>query len=109
MALYVYLFSSWECTHSSRVAAMVLGLVSGVMILDKTVYLPIPIICSALLIWSKRLELKHVSQLRPIAVYLVVTAAVVAPWTVRNYVVSGGKLIPVQSLFSKSMCRRVLL
>lgn len=99
VALYVYLFSSWECTHSSRSRPWVLGLVSGVMILDKTVYLPIPIICSALLIWSKRLELKHVSQLRPIAVYLVVTAAVVAPWTVRNYVVSGGKLIPVQSLF----------
>jgi len=99
VAVYVYLFSSWEYTYSCRWRPWVLGLVSGVMILDKTVYLPIPIICSALLIWSKRLELKHVSQLRPIVVYLVVTAAVVAPWTVRNYVLSGGKLIPVQSLF----------
>ena len=39
------------------------------------------------------------AQLRPVAIYLVVTAAVVAPWTVRNYVVTGGKLVPVQSLF----------
>jgi hypothetical protein len=29
----------------------------------------------------------------------VVTAAVVAPWTARNYVVTGGKLVPVQSMF----------
>jgi 4-amino-4-deoxy-L-arabinose transferase-like glycosyltransferase len=99
VVLYMYLFSSWEYAYSCRWRPWVLGLVSGVMILDKTVYLPIPIICSALLIWSKRLELKHVSQLRPIAVYLVVTAAVVAPCTLRNYVLTGGKLVPVQSLF----------
>jgi len=37
--------------------------------------------------------------LLPVAIYLVVTAAVVALATVRNYVLTGGKLVPVQSLF----------
>jgi 4-amino-4-deoxy-L-arabinose transferase-like glycosyltransferase len=99
VALYMYLFSSWEYAYSCRWRPWMLGLVSGLMILNKTVYLPIPIACSALLVWSKRLELKRGLQLLPVAIYLVVTAAVVAPWTVRNYVLTGGKLIPVQSLF----------
>src|SRR5215472_513667 len=99
VVLYLYLFSSWECAYSCRWRPWVLGLLSGLMILNKTVYLPIPIVCSALLVWSKRAELKRISQLRPVVVYLVVTAAVVAPWTLRNYVVTGGKLVPVQSLF----------
>ena len=99
VALYMYLFSSWEYAYSCRWRPWVLGLVSGLMILNKTVYLPIPIVCSALLIWSKRLELKRGPQLLPVALYLVVAAAVVAPWTLRNYVLTGGKLVPVQSLF----------
>jgi 4-amino-4-deoxy-L-arabinose transferase-like glycosyltransferase len=99
VALYLYLFTTWEENYSCRWRPWLLGLVSGLMILNKTVYLPVPIVCSALLIWSKRREFKRVSQLFPIAVYLLVTAAVVAPWTIRNYVVTGGKLVPVQSLF----------
>jgi 4-amino-4-deoxy-L-arabinose transferase-like glycosyltransferase len=99
VVLYLYLFSSWEYDYSARWRPWVLGLVSGLMILNKTVYLPIPIACSALLLWSKRFEQKRASQLLPIAIYLVVTAAVVAPWTVRNYVLTGGKLVPVQSMF----------
>ena len=99
VAIYMYLFSSWEDDDSSRWRPWVLGLVSGLMILNKTVYLPIPIICSALLIWSKRVELKRWPKLLPVALYLVVTAAIVAPWTARNYVVTGGKLVPVQSMF----------
>ena len=59
VALYIYLISSWERTYSCRWRPWLLGLVSGLMILNKTVYLPIPIICSALLVWSKRLELKR--------------------------------------------------
>jgi 4-amino-4-deoxy-L-arabinose transferase-like glycosyltransferase len=98
VVLYVYLFSSWEDDYSCWRRPWVLGLVSGLMILNKTVYLPIPIACSALLLWSKRRELKR-GQLRPVALYLVVTAAVVAPWTIRNYVVTGGKVVPVQSMF----------
>lgn len=79
VVLYLYRFSSWVKAYSCRWRPWVLGLVSGLMILNKTVHLPIPIACSALLIWSKRRELKRVSQLLPVALYLLVTAAVVAP------------------------------
>lgn len=99
VVVYLYLFSSWEFTYSSRWRPWVLGLVSGLMILNKTVYLPIPIACSALLIWSKRHELKRNLRLVPVAVYLVVTAAVVAPWMMRNYFLTGGRVVAVQSLF----------
>jgi 4-amino-4-deoxy-L-arabinose transferase-like glycosyltransferase len=99
VVLYMYLFSSWEDKYSCRWRPWVLGLVSGLMILNKTVYLPIPIACSALLLWSKRIEFKRGAQLRPVALYLIVTAAVVAPWTIRNYLVTGGKLVPIQSMF----------
>jgi len=99
VVLYVYLFSSWEDDYSSRWRPWVLGVVSGLMTLNKTVYLPIPIVCSAILLWSKRSELKRFSGLAPVVIYLVVTAAVVAPWTARNYAVTGGRLVPVQSLF----------
>ncbi len=99
VALFMYLFSSWEYEYSSRWRPLVLGLVSGLMILNKTVYLPIPIVCSAILVWSKWLELKRRPRLLPIAIYLLVTAAVVAPWTARNFVLTGGKVVPVQSLF----------
>src|SRR5215469_15086327 len=99
VALYLYLFSSWEYAYSGGWRPWVLGLLSGLMILNKTVYLPIPIVCSLLLVWSKRAELKRGSLLRPVVLYLVVTAAVVVPWTVRNYVLTGGKLVLVQSLF----------
>jgi 4-amino-4-deoxy-L-arabinose transferase-like glycosyltransferase len=99
VALFMYLFSSWEYAYSCRWRPWVLGLVSGLMILNKTVYLPIPIACSALLVWSKRHELKRGPLLLPVALYLLVTAAVVAPWTARNYALTGGKLVPVQSLF----------
>ncbi len=99
VVLYMYLMSSWDKTYSSRWKPWVLGLVSGLMILNKTVYLPVPIACSALLIWSKRSELKRFSQLLPVALYLFTTIIVVVPWTVRNFIVTGGKLIPVQSLY----------
>ncbi len=99
VVLCMYLFSSWEYDYSCRWRPWVLGLVSGLMILDKTVYLPIPIACSALLVWSKRHELKLGARLLPVAIYLVVAAAVVAPWTVRNYVLTGGRLVPVQNMF----------
>jgi 4-amino-4-deoxy-L-arabinose transferase-like glycosyltransferase len=99
VVLYMYLFSLWEEDYSCGWRPWVLGLVSGLMILDKTVYLPIPIACSAVMVWSKRLDLRRGGQLRPVALYLVVAAAVVAPWTIRNYVLTAGELVPVQSMF----------
>jgi 4-amino-4-deoxy-L-arabinose transferase-like glycosyltransferase len=108
VVLYVYLFSSWGQAYNSRWRPWVLGLVSGLIILNKTVYLPIPFACCGLLIWSKWRELKHLPKLWPVALYLLITAAVVSPWTVRNYVVTGGKLVPVQNMFWELFVQDVL-
>lgn len=108
LVIYVYLFSSWEETYSCRWRPWVLGMVSGLMILSKTVYLPMPLACSALLIWSKWRKVKCIPKLGPIALYLLVTAAVVTPWTVRNYIVTGGRLVPVQNMFWELFVQDVL-
>jgi 4-amino-4-deoxy-L-arabinose transferase-like glycosyltransferase len=108
LVLYVYLFSSWQETYSSRRRPWVLGLVSGLMILNKTVYLPIPLVCSAFLLWSMWNEAKRIPKLGPVVLYLLVTAAVVAPWTLRNYIVTGGRLVPVQNMFWELFVQDVL-
>jgi hypothetical protein len=108
MVIYVYLLSSWEQNYLSRWRPWVLGLVSGLMILNKTVYLPVPFFCSGLMVWSKWRELKRVPQLLPVVVYLMVTVAVVAPWTARNYLVTGGRLVPVQNMFWELFVQDVL-
>lgn len=99
VVLYLYLFSSWEYNDSCRWRPWVLGVVSGIMILDKTVYLLMPIACSVLLLWSRRGEAKSDSRFLSVLLYLLATAAMVAPWTARNYILTRGKIIPVQSLF----------
>jgi 4-amino-4-deoxy-L-arabinose transferase-like glycosyltransferase len=108
VVLYLYLFSSWEQPYYSRWRPWVLGLVSGLMILNKTVYLTMPLACSALLLWSKWREQKRLPKLWPVAVYALVTATVVAAWTMRNYIVTGGKLVPVQNMFWELFVQDVL-
>jgi len=73
------------------------------MILNKTVYLPIPIVCSALLVWSEAIRTESVPPIAAVAIYLVVTAAVFAPW--KYEIVLMEKLVPVQSLSGSSMYR----
>jgi 4-amino-4-deoxy-L-arabinose transferase-like glycosyltransferase len=108
VVLYVYLFSSWEQAYSSRWRPWALGLVSGLMVLNKTVFLPMPLACSAFLIWSKWRQEKRIPAFGPVALYLLVTAVVVAPWTMRNYIVTGGKIVPVQNMFWELFVQDVL-
>jgi 4-amino-4-deoxy-L-arabinose transferase-like glycosyltransferase len=108
VVLCIYLFSAWERDFSSKSLPCLLGLISGLMILNKTVYLPIPLACSALLIRSKWRENKRMPRLVPVGLYLLVTAVVVAPWTLRNYMVTGGKLVPVQNMFWELFVQDVL-
>jgi 4-amino-4-deoxy-L-arabinose transferase-like glycosyltransferase len=96
---WLCLFALWERDYFRRSFPWVLGIVSGIMILNKTVYLPVVFIAGAALWWCKRREFGGWSLFRPILIYLVVSILVVAPWTLRNYRVSGGKIIPVQAYF----------
>jgi Dolichyl-phosphate-mannose-protein mannosyltransferase len=97
--LWFYLFSSWDLGIPKKGISWALGLVSGVLVLNKTVYLPVTFAGLALIVWLKRKELQFKTILRQVSIVLLAAALVVAPWTYRNYVVTQGALVPVQSLF----------
>lgn len=100
VCLWFYLFSLWNSDANRRWLPFALGVVSGFLVLNKTVYLPAPFVGVVALLWCYRLSPYLGKKFIPeAAVYLLVTAAVIAPWTFRNYVVTEGKIVPVQSLF----------
>ena len=108
IVIWFYLLCLWERAYFSRWLLWLLGLVSGLMILNKTVYLPVPFVCAAVLLWIKRAEIRKIGHLIPLAIYLVTSVAVVAPWTYRNYVVTNGTIVPVQNMFWELVVQDVL-
>jgi 4-amino-4-deoxy-L-arabinose transferase-like glycosyltransferase len=99
VVLWFYLISSWDLRTSAKPHYVVLGLVGGILILSKVVYLPVVVGTIAALLWFRRKEHDAWIALKHAAIVLLIAAAVVAPWTYRNYVVTNGAFIPVQSLF----------
>jgi 4-amino-4-deoxy-L-arabinose transferase-like glycosyltransferase len=99
VVIWLYLFTVWQGSYLRKWLPWVLGAVSGLMILNKTVYLPVPFVCSAALYWFNRAQINKVKHLFPIAIYCAVSVGVVAPWTIRNYVVTKGSIVPVQCMF----------
>jgi len=96
--LWFYLFSLWELRPFTAWLPWTLGLVSGLMIVNKTVYLPAPFLGAAAIILFRQAGTPVKRLIAQIVIYLLVTMAVVTPWTYRNYVVSK-RFIPVQSYF----------
>jgi 4-amino-4-deoxy-L-arabinose transferase-like glycosyltransferase len=97
--LWFYLFSSWDLGSTKKWIPWALGLVSGLLILNKTVYLPVTVVSLVGIVWLKRKEPQFKTILRQASIVLLTAALVVAPWTYRNYVVTKGALVPVQALF----------
>jgi 4-amino-4-deoxy-L-arabinose transferase-like glycosyltransferase len=106
--LWFYLFSFWDLKSSTKWLPWALGVVSGLLILNKAVYLPAPFVSSFAIIWFKRRETRAKKLIVPILIYLVVTVVMVAPWTYRNYNISRGKFIPVQSMFWSAFWQDIL-
>ena len=52
--LWFYLFSSWDLGSPKKWIPWALGLVSGVLMLNKTVYLPVTLASLAGIVWLKR-------------------------------------------------------
>ncbi len=75
-----------------------LGLVAGILMLSKSVYLPVVIGSAAGLLWFDRKRHLRVA-LGHVTVLLVVAGLLLAPWSYRNYLVSEGRFILVQSYF----------
>jgi 4-amino-4-deoxy-L-arabinose transferase-like glycosyltransferase len=97
--LWFYLFSSWDLGSPKKWIPWALGLVSGALVLNKTVYLPVTLASLVGIVWLKRKELQFKTILRQASIVFLTAALVVAPWTYRNYVVTEGALVPVQALF----------
>jgi 4-amino-4-deoxy-L-arabinose transferase-like glycosyltransferase len=99
VVLWFYLFSSWDLGSSKKWIPWALGFVSGVLMLNKTVYLPVTLASLAMIVWLKRQKPQFRTIRRQASIVLFTAVLVVAPWTYRNYVVTEGALVPVQALF----------
>jgi len=107
--LWFYLFSSWDLGSPKKWIPWALGLVSGVLMLNKTVYLPVTLVSLVAIVWWKRKEPQFKTILRQASIALLTAALVVAPWTYRNYVVTEGALVPVQGLFWELVWEKYVL
>ncbi len=97
--LWFYFISKWDLCPSTKPPSVALGLISGILMLSKAVYLPVALGAAAAFLWLNGRRRGARLVLRPLAVALLVAGLLVAPWTYRNYVVTDGRFIPVQSLF----------
>ena len=107
--LWFYLFSSWDLGPLKKWIPWALGLVSGLLMLNKTVYLPVTLASFAGIVWLKRKEPQFKTILRQASIVLLTAALVVAPWTYRNYVVTEGAIVPVQALFWQLVWQKYVL
>jgi 4-amino-4-deoxy-L-arabinose transferase-like glycosyltransferase len=107
--LWFYLFSSWDLGSSKKWIPWALGVVSGVLMLNKTVYLPVTVVSLVGIVWLKHKAPQFKTILRQASIVLFTAALVVAPWTYRNYIVTKGALVPVQTLFWGNVWQRYVL
>jgi 4-amino-4-deoxy-L-arabinose transferase-like glycosyltransferase len=109
VVVWFYLFSRWDLDSPKKWIPWTLGLVSGVLMLNKTVYLPVTLTSLVAIIWLKRKEPQFKSICRQAAIVLCTAVVAVAPWTYRNYVVTEGAVVPVQSYFWQLVWQKYVL
>jgi 4-amino-4-deoxy-L-arabinose transferase-like glycosyltransferase len=107
--LWFYLFSSWDLGSPKKWIPWALGLVSGVLMLNKIVYLPVTLASLVGIIWLKRKAPQFKTILRQASIVLCTAVIVVAPWTYRNYVVTEGAFVPVQAFFWQNVWQAYVL
>ena len=54
--LWFYLFSAWDLGFAKKWTPWALGLVSGALMLNKTVYLPVTLVSLVYIVWLKRMN-----------------------------------------------------
>jgi 4-amino-4-deoxy-L-arabinose transferase-like glycosyltransferase len=84
-----------------------LGLALGLGSLTKAVILPYAAVFAVLLILESRKRNPHGLSIpwRGLATMAGVLAMVVLPWTIRNFVATGGNLVPITTGFNDAMLR----
>jgi 4-amino-4-deoxy-L-arabinose transferase-like glycosyltransferase len=105
MTLLVWLTERFVRSSTFR-NAFWLGLVSGLATLTKSVILLYPPLFAAVLLLL-RLRAKQRLPLPALILVGVTMAATIAPWTIRNYVVTG-HFVPVSSGFSDAFLRGLI-
>ena len=109
VVIWFYLFSFWDLSRPKKWIPWAIGLVSGLLMLDKTVYLPVILASLVAIVWSKRKGPQFKRVLKEGAIVICTAVVVVAPWTYRNYVVTEGAVVPVQALFWELVWQNYLL
>lgn len=107
--LWLYLVSAWDRGLPSRHRSLTLGLVSGILVLSKSVYLPVVVGSALALVWLKARKHAAKAVIWKSAAMLLTASLVVLPWTYRNYIVTDGKFIPVQSLLWEIVWQRFVI
>lgn len=108
VTIWLVLMALWDKRIDSKMLPVVLGLLTGIMILNKTVYLPLPAAGILILLWGKRKDGLFARHIIRCFVFLAVSIIVVLPWTFRNYRVTHGRFVPVQSMFWELFVQDVL-
>jgi 4-amino-4-deoxy-L-arabinose transferase-like glycosyltransferase len=98
LLLWFYLMTRWEQSSEGETIPWALGILSGVLVLNKSVYLLVPPVGVLLAVWVRRHRPGWRVFARQGVLVLLLATLVVTPWSYRNYKVSEGRLIPVQLL-----------
>lgn len=72
-----------------------LGLAAGILLLNKSVALFLPLLWCLVAVGLKQIRRGHAF---PLVIAAATAAMVVAPWTARNFKVTSGAIVPVQTL-----------
>jgi 4-amino-4-deoxy-L-arabinose transferase-like glycosyltransferase len=107
--LWFYLISAWDLRASRQPHYVGLGLVSGILILSKPVYLPVVLGSAAMLLWLRRKDIDARFTATALTITLLVASLMIAPWAYRNYLVTDGRFIPVQSYFWQAVWQKFVL
>jgi 4-amino-4-deoxy-L-arabinose transferase-like glycosyltransferase len=93
--LCVWLYLRWY-RNPSTYLALLCGICAGLTaLIREAVFAPFAALVLLAFVWNWR---KHgMASIKPAAIMAAGLILVVAPWTVRNYVVSGGEFVPIST------------
>jgi len=92
----------YQSVRTGRMASWVgYSFLACVVALTEPVFLPALLLSGGLMFVSRNLE--FTTKLRNLAILAFAIVAVLGPWATRNYIVHGGKLIPVKGSFGVNL------
>jgi hypothetical protein len=94
--LCVWLYLRWYRKPSARLAVL-FGICAGATaLIRESMLIPFAALVLLAFLWNWRRD--RMASLKPVVLMAVGLVVVIAPWTIRNYVVSGGQFIPISTI-----------